>query len=188
MHRGIIRHEKLQLALGRNIKRVSDFSKTISRGSDELNKVMMSITSGSDPNAPVYVFKEVTLNRIVKRSRRADIVFYIPTVALVYVEYKTVETEHPVKNAVSTHEVQLRETHNNLISNLTYKLSIPPFSPNHDKMLPVTTVLLRRRFWNKRAQDDDVFIYSPKVSRGVKERRDKMVMVSILSKMGRLFK
>lgn len=188
MHRGIIRHEKLQLAFGRNVKRVADLTREFPQGSHELCQVLSNMAVGCCQNTPVYVFKEVSLNRVLKRSRRADLVFYVPRKFLLYVEYKTIETSTDTPTNTTAHEVQLRETHNNLITNLTYKLSMPPLSPVCTDVLPVYTLLLTRRFYRRKSHGDVAVPFCPKVTRGIHEPRDPNVLIRILAGMGRYFK
>ena len=137
------------------------------------------ITAGVEPLTPVRVFKEITVNRVKERSRRADLVFYVPGSSLIYVEYKTIET-----GAEKTHEAQLRETQNNLVRNLSYRLSFMPPEAKSDNHLRVTTVLVSRHFNTSRRQDDRAVCYS-KMDH-VRDTARPGDMVSILSSMGRL--
>lgn len=139
------------------------------------------ITEGIDPLTPVYVFKELTVNRVKEQSRRADLVFYVPGSSLIYVEYKTIETR--VKK---THDAQLRETQNNIVRNLSYRLSFMSPKAMSNNHLRVTTVLVSRYFNASTRQDDRVVSY-PQTDQ-VRDTEKPSDMVSILSSMGRLLR
>ena len=185
MVRGLVRHETLQIALCKAIRRVGDLKDGIQRGSNKVCEALREITAGCDPSTPVFVFKEVAVNRLKAQSRRADLVFYIPKVRLVTVEYKTVEDSRITGESTDLHERQLRETHQNLITNLTYKTSLPPFGTCEGKLLKVTTLLLTRRFWSGKKCDDVVVQYTSPTNTGIKERTDHTFLVNVLGRLGR---
>ena len=137
------------------------------------------LTAGVDPLTPIHVFKEITVNRVKERSRRADLVFYVPGSSIIYVEYKTIES-----GAEKYHEVQLRDTQNNIVRNLSYRLSFMPPESKSDNHLQVTTVLVTRRFCTDKRWDDRVVCY-PKTDQ-VRDTAKPGDMVSILSSMGKL--
>ncbi|KAK3705754.1 hypothetical protein RRG08_061496 [Elysia crispata] len=187
MHRGSIRHGVLQLALGKNVKTVADFWRSFPKCSYKLNEAMQNLLTGATPGHRVYVFKEVALNRIVKQSRRADIVFYIPTVAIIYVEYKTVESNKALVQSAGKYETQLRETYDNLVANLSYKMSLPSPGPFREVLLKVYTVLLTRRYSNRRITEEDVRVHRQLSNTGIREKSNPSFMINLLSGFGRLF-
>lgn len=181
-----MRHERLQNSLCGSVKRVGDLAVCAKGGSNVLLQELANMACGVHPDTPVHVFREVSVNRIGKRSRRADLVFYIPKVRLVYVEYKTVEDRGVSGESTAPHDRQLRETHNNLIANLAYNMSLPRYGgADSPALLGVTTLLLTRRFWSSKKVDDVVVAYSSPRMTGVREREDPSVLVSILSSMGK---
>lgn len=180
MVRGIQRHERFQNACGRELRKVGDFQNNI-KVSRAMVAELARITAGVDPLTPVYVFKELTVNRVKEQSRRADLVFYVPGSSLIYVEYKTIET-----GVEKTHEAQLRETQNNIVRNLSYRLSFLPSRAKSDSHLRVTTVLVSRHFNTYKRQDDRAVSY-PQTDQ-VRDTARPSDMVSILSSMGRLLR
>lgn len=179
MIRGIQRHDRLQRSCGKQIRTVKDF-----RNSLAMFRVLYSelaeLFGGVDPDTRVYVFKEVSVDRVKQQSRRADLVFYVPRVGVVYVEYKTVESASD-----KSHDTQLRETHNNLVRNLSYKLSyIRPEDKTESMPLEVTTMLFTKHFGGVNHKMDSVYKY-PEVAH-VCDTIKAGIMVSILGGMGRL--
>lgn len=178
MLRGIQRHERLQNACGRYISTVKDI-RTCKKVSVALTKEMTELTLGAPDKTPVYVFKELVLNRVRKQSRRADLVFYVPGVSIIYVEYKTIE-----KGPGYNHDIQLEETRNNLIRNLLHKLSCLDESRKTTAPIPIASLLLTRRFDVK--QCDSIVRHSVVASDGVCDTVSPNDMLSILRSMGRL--
>lgn len=178
MVRGIQRHERFQNACGQRLKTVGDIRTVGWKVSRALAEEMIELTLGADDDTPVYVFKEVVLNRVREQSRRADLVFYIPGKAIIYVEYKTVE-----KGLGGYHQAQLQTTQNNLLRNLSYRQSF--FEERTKSKAPFTlaSLLVTRRFDVKQPDTVERFaVLSPKGVRDTINHRD---MVSILSRMGR---
>lgn len=167
----------------RNIKSVGDLNKPFPQGSCELRKILREMTVDCDASTPVFVFKEVRLDRMVGRSRRADLVFYVPFTFVLYVEYKTKESKRVTPFTTAAHESQLRDTHNNLVSHLTYQMSLHPGREMRDAILPIYTLLLTRRFWDNKSCGDVAVPYCPLVRRGVKEPTDPNVLKHILCSM-----
>lgn len=167
-----------------------DFKKTNVVGiSERLGQTLHDLTVECDPNKPVYSFKEVVVNRLQNNSRRADVVLYIPGERIIYIEYKTIETEGVQGNCISAHGAQLKETHDNLVANLTYRLSVgSEFGTGDGCVIPVTTLLVSRRFWTKKLKDDVVTVYKADIgsARAVREPGQPSRMVHFLSSMGKM--
>jgi hypothetical protein len=177
MVRGIQRHERFQNACGKYYSTVKAI-RTCKTVSAALSKELISITLGAADETPVYVFKEVVLNRVREQSRRADLVFYVPGWAIVYVEYKTVES-----GPGSAHGRQLKETLSNLLRNLSYRLSFLEDGKKSDSPITVVSLLVTRRFDVR--QPDVIERYSVVSPLGVRDTIRPCDMVSILGCMGR---
>lgn len=180
-----MRHERFQRAMGAAYKTVGDFQHPALGVSEELRKVLHPLAKQADTTTPVYVFKEVALNRLQKQSRRADIVIYIPGVHIVYIEYKTIETPGISGSSTDVHRSQLRDTHNNLLASLTYHCSLLGSDVN-SRVIPVTVFLVSRRFWTQKVKDDVVLEYkSPNAHTGVREPNNTDQFVRLFSQIGR---
>ena len=178
MVRGIQRHERFQNACGRRLRTVGDVraDKRVSTVlTSELSRLFAEMPSG----APVYVFKEVVVNRVRKQSRRADLVFYVPSCAIVYVEYKTVEG-----GSRSSHELQLKETLSNLLKNLACRLSFVNGALKTGVPILVSALLVTRRF-DAVGGADTLCRYSETSPEGVCDTKNPDDMTAILGHMGR---
>ena len=185
--RGIQRHNLFQLCLGKAFQTVADFSKNKVRGlSREFVSTLKSLTAGCHPTTPVYVFKEVAVNRLTKQSRRADAIIYIPKCRIIYIEYKTIEQDGVVGDNPNVHKTQLNETLENIIINISYHMSKE--EETVDGLLPITPLLVSRRFWRNKTKDDVITRVSHD-NMCVREPVNPARMTKILSSMGRpLFK
>lgn len=178
MVRGIQRHERFQIACGREFSKVGDFQSSNKKVSKAMVTELARLTAGIDPFTPVYVFKELAVNRVTKQSRRADLVFYVPGSFIIYVEYKTTEVQQKC-----SHETQLRETQENIIRNLSFRLSLIPPEAKSNNYLQVVTILVLRRFKSFKKQDDLILCY-PKQTNRVRDTVKCDDMISLLGHMG----
>ena len=175
--RGIQRHERFQNACGRWFSTVRSF-RDGNNVSKALSRELEWLTKDAHADTPVYVFKEVVLNRVKGQSRRADLVFYVPGCVIAYVEYKTVESS----SGSRCHTLQLKETLENLIKNLAYKLSCLEDSQKVDTPMTIVALMLTRRFDIR--QPDTLMRYSTIAPQGIRDTVKPGRMASILGNMG----
>lgn len=147
MKRGCARHSALQREMLRSIKTVRDLENRRAGVCKTLcSKIYQVIDGDKLPlNKRVHVFHEVTLNRIGMTSRRADLVVYVPGVALFCVEYKTSDRHAVDGENTKPHQTQLKQTHNNLAVTLAFENSkIPPGAD--EKKIKLVSLLLTSKY------------------------------------------
>ena len=189
MIRGIYRHEGFQKSFGKWIKTLGDIRTTI-KVSGPLMKTLESIIPQECLDSKrVYSFKEVVLNRLANQSRRADLVLYVPGVRIIVIEYKTTESDSNPINT-SAHRSQLKDTYDNLVNCVNFRISmLDSFMEFKDSNIPITSLLLTRRFLGRRIKTEDVVLsYEPPnpVTKAFKEPVDERVMLNILNNMGQM--
>ncbi|GFR76034.1 hypothetical protein ElyMa_005791100 [Elysia marginata] len=91
------------------------------------------------PDLEIHVFKETRLDRVNLSSRRADLVVYIPGVAIVCIELKTTEQVNPTTTNTSAHKLQLKQTQNNLAVRMKPKKPSSPYGEDTVEDTTTTT-------------------------------------------------
>ena len=182
-----MRHSRFQLSLRRQLTTVGGLytARVEGRGklSVPLRDKLRAVTRGVPHNTPIHSFVEVCADRNAGQSRRADAILYIPTVCLVYIEFKTIEQKGVTGSDPSVHHGQLIETYDNIMANLTCKVSQLPQDGEPLRMIPVYMLLVSRRYWTGRFLDDEVKEYHHQSLRHVREPKDPVVLVRMLRKM-----